>query len=184
MSAGLYDSPRTMVARLTGGAAKVGAGDLDVPIQFSGALTGGYPLALAPGFTLELGAGVTFTPVPYDLPGGESATASLFSILANVGATYALSPKLELHGDLGLGALMFAGLKMGNPFTTGGAETTGALTMFNVRVAATIGYAVTPNFLIIGTPIAFSYSPPYKDLMESISAITRIDFMVGVGYRM
>ena len=179
-----YDGPNFVAARLAAGAAKVGAGDLDVPIQVSVALTGGYPLQLAPKFTLELGAGFTFTPVPYDKQGGETGNASLFSVLGNIGATYAVTPKIDIHGELGAGVLVFGGLDMGNPFTTDGAETTGGLTMFNIRAAAAVEYAVTNNFLVVATPIAFSYSPAHDGLIDQISGLTRLDFMLGVGYRM
>jgi hypothetical protein len=179
-----YEQPKFITARLEAGGAKVGAGDLDVPIQVTVALTAGYPLNLAPKFTLELGAGFTFTPVPYDKTGGETGNATLLSVLGNVGATYAITPKLGLHGDVGAGVLVFGGLDMGNPFTVGGLATTGGLTMFNIRIAASIEYAVTNNFLIVGTPIAFSYSPAHKDLVEGISGLTRLDFMLGLGYRM
>jgi hypothetical protein len=178
------EGPRIIAARLAAGGSKVGAGDLDVPIQVSFALTAGYPLALMPKLTLELGAGFTFTPVPYDKPGGETGGATLMSVLANVGVTYAITPKFAVHGDVGAGGMFFGGLDEGNPFTMDGAEATGALGMFNLRVAASAEYAVTPNFLVVATPIAFSYSPPASGLIEDISALTRIDFMLGVGYRM
>jgi hypothetical protein len=176
--------PRLIAIRAVAGAAKVMAGDSDVPIQFSTALTAGYPLRLGPKLTLELGVGFTFTPVPYKKPGGESGTGTLTSLLGNVGVTYAVARKIGIHADVGAGVLWFGGLAEGNPFTEGQMETSGALGMFNLRVAATIDYAVTPNFLVVATPIAFSYSPPKDGLVEDISSLTRLDFMLGVGYRM
>jgi hypothetical protein len=46
--------------RLVGGGAKISAGDLDVPVQATGALIGGYPIAIDK-LLVEVGAGFTFT---------------------------------------------------------------------------------------------------------------------------
>ena len=71
---------------------------------------------------------------------------------------------------------------MGNPFTEGGAATSGALGMFAVRAAASADYAITPNIVATVTPISFAFSPA-KDGLRS-SSILQIDFMAGIGYRM
>jgi len=56
--------------------------------------------------------------------------------------------------------------------------------MFHVRVGASADYAITPNVIATITPIAFSYSPPKEGLKDDIKSITRLDFMLGLGYRM
>ena len=56
--------------------------------------------------------------------------------------------------------------------------------MFAVRVAASADYAFTPNVYGTVTPIAFSYSPAKAGLRDDIKSLTRLDFMLGVGYRM
>ena len=176
--------PKLISVRLEGGASKINTGSLDVPIQATGALIGGYPLAVMPQLTLDLGAAFTFTPVPYEVA-STSKSASFIAVLANVGASYEVIPKLSLRGDVGAGILLFSGLDvMGNPFTTGGAETSGALSMFHVRVGASADYAITPNIIATITPLAFSYSPPKEGLKDDIKSITRLDFMLGLGYRM
>jgi hypothetical protein len=172
-------------ARLLAGGAKVGMGNITVPVEASVALIAGYPLPIAPQLTLDLGGGFTYTPISYqNASGSGSSTATLMSLAADVGATYAVAPKIGLRGDLGLGYLMFGGLTMGNPFTEGGASTTGALGMFNLRVGVSGEYAVTPNIVVVLTPLAFSYSPAKTGLRSDIKSLTRLDFMVGVGYRM
>lgn len=176
------EAPRLLSARLVGGGAKVGAGDLEVPIQATFALIGGYPLAINEQLSLDVGAGFTFTPIPFDDVMGASKSASLIGLVANVGATYAVAPKIGVRGDLGLGGLFLGGASQ-SPFT-GNAETTGALTMFHVRLGVSADYAITPNVIATVAPFAFSYSPAKAGLREDISAITAIDFMVGVGYRM
>lgn len=178
--------PKLISARLEGGASKINTGSLDVPIQATGALIAGYPLAVMPELTLDLGAAFTFTPVPFENSVTHaSKSASFIAVLANVGASYEVIPKLSLRGDVGAGILLFSGLdEMGNPFTTGGAATSGALTMFHVRVGASADYAITPNVIATVTPLAFSYSPPKEGLKDDIKSITRLDFMLGLGYRM
>ena len=178
-----YEVPHVISARLTGGLGLVGAGPLDVPPQLSIAFVAGYPLELNDLLTLELGVGFTYTPVPYEA-GDMDGSASLTSFLGNVGMTYAVADRVTLHADVGLGILSFGGLNAGNPFTEGGADTTGALSMFNVRLAAVVEYLVTKNLSITATPLAFSFSPPKAGMREEISILTRLDFMLGVGYRM
>jgi len=172
-----------LAVRLGGGGAKLSTGDLDVPVQATGVLIGGYPLRVADKVTLELGVGFRFTPVPYEQSSTMmSKTASIFAVMANVGATYAVSSKLGVRGDLGVGGLFLSGVSE-SPFTDN-QPTSGALGMAHVRVGLSADYALTPNVLATITPVAFSYSPAKEGLREDITSITAIDFMVGLGYRM
>lgn len=173
--------PTVLSARLTGGGAKITTGDLDVPLQATFALIAGYPIAINEQLTLEVGAGFTFTPVPYESM-GMSKSAKLMAVVANAGVTFAVAEKIGLRADVGLGALFFTGVSE-SPFTDN-QPTSGALGMFHTRVALSADYAFTPNVIATLTPIAFSYSPPKEGLREDITSITAIDFMVGLGYRM
>jgi tetratricopeptide (TPR) repeat protein len=175
-------APKLVSVRAFGGGAKLSTGDLDVPVQATFGLIAGYPLAINDKVILELGAGFTFTPVPFEDSMGTSKSAKLIAAFANAGVTYQVASKVGLRGDLGLGAQFFSGVSV-SPFTDD-RETSGALGMFHLRVGASVDFAVTPNFIVTATPIAFSYSPAPKGLEESITAITAIDFMVGLGYRM
>ncbi len=171
-------APHVISLRATGGGTKVSTGKIEVPVQATFALTAGYPIAINDKLTVEAGAGFTFTPVPF----GMGSSAQLYSVLGNGAVTYEVIPKLGIRGDVGLGALFFAGVS-GSPFTKG-AEASGALTMFHLRAALSVDYAFTRN--VIGTvmPIAFTYSPPKEGLDPDITSITSIDFMLGIGYRM
>jgi hypothetical protein len=181
----LVTGPHLISARLTGGGTKVNTGSIEVPVQATFALVAGYPIPVNRQLTIDAGLAFTFTPVPYTIGPAtmaRSETAQLISVMADAGATFEVIPKLGLRGDVGLGALFFANVSE-SPFT-GGAPTSGALTMFHLRAALSADYAVTPNIVVTATPIAFSYSPPKEGLIKEISAITSIDFMVGIGYRM
>ena len=173
--------PRLVSVRLVGGGAKISAGDLSVPIQATGALIGGYPIPLDK-LIIEVGAGFSFTPVPFEGPMMASKSAQLIGLVANAGATYLVMPKLGLRGDLGLGVQWFSGVSE-SPFTNN-APTSGALPMFHLRLGVSADYSITPNFIATVVPLAFSFSPPASGLRDDIKSIRALDFMVGLGYRM
>lgn len=173
--------PRMISARLIGGGSKVSAGSISVPVQATFGVVGGYPIPINPQLTVEAGAAFTFTPTPYQGgPMNASETGSLVGLMVNGAATYEVMPKLGIRGDLGLGALLFAGIDQ-SPFT-GNAPTTGALTMFHVRAAVSADYAVTPNLVLTAMPGAFTYSPAAAGIVGG-GAIWSYDFMLGIGYR-
>jgi hypothetical protein len=179
--------PRLLAVRFVGGGTKVSAGALEVPVQATFGLLGGYPIPINPQLTIEAGAALTLTPVQYQKPAMtgmalQTATAQLIAMMANAGATFDVTPKIGLRGDLGLGALFFSNVSESQ--FTDSAPTTGALTMFHLRVGVSAEYAVTPNLIVTAPALAFSYSPPKDGLAKSITAITTIDFMLGIGYRM
>ena len=179
--------PATVLsARFVGGAAKISAGSLEVPVQASFGLIGGYPVFVQDKLEIDAGAALTFTPVPFvNTMTMAKKNASFTSLLADAGATYFVTPRIGLRGDLGVGLLVFSGIaEAGNPFTDMGAPTSGALTMLAVRAAVSADYAITSNIYATVAPFAFTYSPPKSGLKSDIKSITRMDFMVGVGYRM
>ena len=179
--------PKLLTARFEGGAAKLSAGGLNMPIQTSFTLTAGYPLPVkVPNMALDAGAVLSITPVSYENTiTGAKNTASMIETLVNFGDAYTVAPKISLRGDVGIGVLFFGGIQeMGSPFTKAGAGTSGTLTMFALRLAASVDYMLTPNLFATVTPVAFSYSPAKTGLREDIKALTRLDFMLGIGYRM
>lgn len=175
--------PRTINARFVGGLGKVTIGDLPTGMKPSFQLTGGYPVLTQGALSVDVGASLNFTPMPYkNNMSGDTQNATLTTVVANAAATYTVAPKIALRGDLGLGALLFGGLEMGNPFTENGSGTSGSLGMFAVRVGASADYAITPNVVATVTPISFAFSPAKSGLVAS--SILQIDIMLGVGYRM
>jgi tetratricopeptide (TPR) repeat protein len=177
--------PSLVSARVLLGGAYIGMGDLDVGMRGAFALFGGYPVLRQEKLLVEAGVGFAMSPIDYTNNMTTAASrASLVSALINGAATYTVMPKIKARGDLGLGVLSFSGLDMGNPFTEGNLGTTGALTMFNLRLAVSGDYEITPNLVATATPFALSYSPAKDGLRSDIGAITQLSFMVGVGYRM
>jgi hypothetical protein len=186
---GVGGPPRMISARFNAGATKVRVGpQIPVPVQATFALIAGYPIPVNNRLTIEAGVAGTLTPVPFDRPmmqgmPAQSRTALLTSVMANAGVSYEVAPKFGLRGDVGIGGMFFSGLSESR--FTNGAPTSGALTMFHVRLAASADYAFTRNIVGTVTPIAFTMSPPKEGLDDSIKRITSIDFlMLGIGYRM
>jgi hypothetical protein len=176
--------PSMISVRIDAGAGKLTAGELDTPIQFAAAIAGGYPLAVNEQLQVELGAGLSFTPVPYTTTSGEHGSGGLIGLVANVAPSYTIIPKLAARLDAGVGVLVFSGLgKDGNPFTTMGVAATGPLSALLVRAAVSADYAVTPNLVLTVTPLAFGYSPAPSGFDESISSLTTLSFLAGVSYR-
>lgn len=174
--------PRVISARLIGGGSIAGVGSISVPIQPTFGIVAGYPIPINPKLTVEAGAAFTFTPTPWTdtsqgMDKAVDKTGTLWGVMANGSATYEVMPKLGIRGDLGLGALVYGGIDS-SPFTNG-AATTGALTMFHLRVAASADWAVTPNIVLTAMPGAFTFSPAAAGLA---GAIWSYDFMLGVGY--
>jgi tetratricopeptide (TPR) repeat protein len=163
------------------GPAFVALGDgPSVPVQVSLRAGAAYTLHLG-GVALDLGAAATLTPLPFEtLERTSSGTAMLIGALANAGARLAVARKLSLRGELGAGVAVFTGLANRNPFTDAGAES-GAVLLPHVRVAGGLDYALSPSLLITVTP-AFAWSSGHDSLDDRISAITRLDVLLGVGY--
>ncbi|HEY0990855.1 MAG TPA: hypothetical protein VGD80_27565 [Kofleriaceae bacterium] len=179
--------PHLISARLTGGGTKFNMGPMvKVPLQAAFALTAGYPIAIDDRLTIDAGAVLTVTPVPYSIRQGAteeaSKTALLTGLMANAGVSYEAMPRLLVRGDLGVGALFFSNVSESR--FTAGRMTSGALTMFHLRAALSADYAFTPNIVGTVTPIAFTFSPAKSGLEPTIKNITSIDFMLGIGYRM
>jgi hypothetical protein len=181
-------TPQLFSARVLAGPAIIETGGLSIPVETTFTLVAGYPLPvrIAPQLRLEAGAVLTYTAVPFQ----NNQTlmkqqASLTSLLANAGVTYAVTPQIGARFDLGLGVLMLGGLSdYGSPFTQNGAPTSGALGMFALRASASVDYAITKNLVATCAPLTFSYSPSKTGLASDIKSFARIDVLFGVGYRM
>jgi hypothetical protein len=177
--------PKLVAASVELGGSKIMAGGLDVPLQPAFALTAGYPIAIDARRRIDVGVAFGLESIPYtNSITNQSEAGSLTHLLANVGGTYTVAPKIAVRGDLGLGVMLLDGLEhLGNPFTPAGESATGALAMFAIRAAVSGEYELTPNIVGTVTPLAFTYSPARSGLRSDITSITGVDFLIGVGYR-
>ncbi|HUS33113.1 MAG TPA: hypothetical protein VMZ53_31645, partial [Kofleriaceae bacterium] len=166
----------TMIsARAEGGVALLGGKDLKFPAQPVFAVSGGYPLAAGPA-VVELGAGISFSPLPYQAMGEQKQGSMIGARVQAVGA-YPVAPKLWLRGELGVGVVALGGLEMGNPLTTDGSAK--SFTLLSVRAGVAADYEITPNIVATLQPFAFAFSPKG----DGIGALREIDVLVGLGYR-
>jgi hypothetical protein len=160
------------------GPAFIGMGDVEVPARPSVRLGVAYPFGFG-AIGVEPGALVNVTPIAT-----ETGTAWLTSLLASTAGTYRLAARWRLRAEAGVGVLLFGGLGQGNPFTDGGRPTTGPLGMFNVRAAVGADYLLGDSLIVSATPLAFAVSPAKDGLDPSIDRITRLDMLIGLGYRL
>jgi hypothetical protein len=182
------DRPRLFAARVAAGPSFPSIGNLEVGTLVSLSLGVSHPLYVGP-VVLEPGAMVTYTPIPWEVEATAerpmaSDTAALTGLLANVGLSYPVLPKLSIRGEAGAGVMIFSGLTVdGNPFLADMENATGPISMFEARGALGIEYAITKNFVIHAQPVVFTYSPT-PPLRADIQSITRFEMLAGAGYAM
>jgi hypothetical protein len=161
------------------GPAFVDMGDVKVPTRPSVRLGVAHPFGFG---TAGVEPGVLATVTPILVDGGS--TAWLTSLLASAAGTYQLAARWRLRAEAGVGVLIFSGLDEGNPFTEGRRATTGPLGMFNLRTAVGADFVVSDSLVVSATPLAFAVSPAKQGLDSSIDTITRLDVLIGLGYRL
>jgi len=169
--------PKFVVARLTGGMALIGAGDLDIPVQPMFGLIGGYPIHIAP-VTIEVGAALTYTPLPYTVM-DEQKRGMMLGFRATAVASYPIMPKLSLRGDLGFGIVSLSGLEAGNPISTN--HEADSFMLPSIRLGVAADYELAPNLAATVSPLSLAFSPG-ADRMYA-SSLREIDIVIGIGYR-
>lgn len=169
-------------ARVLAGAGLVNAGDLDIPAQGTFALLAGYPIAINPQLTIDVGGAFTYLGMPWETPKGMTGTASSFGVLVDAGAEYQVVERVGLRVDLGLGIGLLSGASS-SPFTQE-MSSSGSMTGLEVRAALSADIGITKNVAIALTPVAFTYGAAPKGLRPDIGSITRLDFLLGVAFRM
>ena len=170
-------APSTISARAVTGIAVISSGDLHIPVQPSFAVIAGYPLAVGP-MVLDLGAGVSYTPLPYQVM-GEQKQGTMFGARAVISAQYPATPKLWLRGDVGGGIVSLGGLVMGNPITAD--YSAKSFTLPSVRVGIAADYLFTPNLAATVSPFGFAFSPGADGMYGD--SLREIDVLIGLAYR-
>lgn len=145
-------------------------------------VSAGYPLQFGK-FGVNIGGMFTYTPIQWELD-GMSGTSTLMSALFHIGVRYWVIDKLSLGADLAGGGQFLSGLDDGNLFLDPDTEATGALSMPHVRVGVAVEYLLTNNLMITASPFVYSMSPPKDGLRDEVETMTRMEFMLGMGFRM
>jgi hypothetical protein len=170
------EAPGLFVVRLAGGVALLSAADLGIPAQPVLRLTGGYPIRLA-AMTLELGAALSYTPLPYEVMGAQKTGVMLGGRAAAV-ASYPITPKLSLRGELGLGVVSLSGLVAGNPLSAN--RTAGSFMLPSVAFGVALDYAVARRFTATVSPLSLALSRGGDGMYAS--SLRELDVVVGIGY--
>lgn len=169
--------PKLVVARLTGGVALISAGDLNIPVQPVFGLVGGYPIHIDP-LTIEIGAALSYTPLPYAVM-DEQKRAAMLAARATAVASYPVMPRLSLRGQLGIGFVSLSGLEAGNPISSDHAARSFTLPSIGFGVAA--DYELAPNIAATVSPLNLAFSPGADGM--GASSLREIDVVIGIGYR-
>jgi len=156
-------------------------GDLEVPAQASLAAGATYRLDLG-RLNLGLGLAGTLFMVPYEAEGDR--TAYMTQALGQAELTYPLASWLELRGEVGVGLLIFSGLRQGNPFTVDGAPTSGPLSTVATRAALGLDVPLGRHWRLRLTPASLSFSPRKAGLSTDITRLLRLDLSIGVALRL
>lgn len=170
-------SPKLLVARLTGGVAMIGAGGLDIPAQPVFGLFAGYPIHITP-VTVEVGAALSYTPLPYVGMDGHKR-GMMLGLRATAVASYTVRPKLSVRGDLGVGIISLSGLEAGNPISIN--HEAGSFTLPSIRLGVAAEYELAPNIAATLSPLSLAFSPGADGMYAN--SLREIDIVVGIGYR-
>lgn len=168
---------KLVVARLTGGMALISAGDLGIPVQPMFGFIGGYPIHIAP-VTIEVGAALSYTPLPYAVMGRQKRGMMLGFRAAGI-ASYPVMPKLSVRGNLGLGVLSLSRLEAGNPISTG--HKAGSFMLPSIGLGVAVDYEFVPSFVATVSPLNIAFSPGVDGMYAS--SLREIDVVIGIGYR-
>jgi hypothetical protein len=171
------DATGPVVVRFTGGIAVLSAADLGIPVQPVLRLTGGYPLHAGPA-TIELGAALSYSPLPYQVMDEQKLGAMFGARLAAV-ASYPVAPKLAVRGELGLGIVSLSGLVAGNPLSAD--RTAKSFTLPSLAVAVALDYAIARGFTATLSPLGLALSRGADGMYAS--SLRELDVVVGIGFR-
>ncbi len=145
------------------------------PVVLTGGLFAGYPINVRSGY-VDIGVGVTYQGIGYD-----DSVAHFTSALLNFGYTHAMSEKVSLRGDIGVGLQLMGGLVMGNPFTVDPTTEPGVLIMGHSRIAGSVEYSLSPKGFVASVGLAYGVSLGHSDLRSA--NIHRVDGFLGIGLR-
>jgi hypothetical protein len=157
--------------------ALIDVGDLDIPVQPMFGLIGGYPIHIAP-VTIEVGAALSYTPLPYAVM-DEQKRGMMLGFRATAVASYPVMPKLSVRGDLGFGIVSLSGLEAGNPISLN--HEAGSFTLPSIRFGVAADYELAPNIAATVSPLSLAFSPGADGMYAS--SLREIDIIVGIGYR-
>lgn len=170
-------TPGIAVVSVAGGVALLGSGNLGIPAQPVVRLAAGYPIHVDP-VTIALGGALSYTPLPYTVMDQQKFGAMLGARAAAI-ASYPITPKLSLHGELGVGIVSLSGLGQGNPISADRSAKT--FTLPSVALGLALDYEITGGVTATLSPLSVAFSKGADGMYAS--SLREIDIIVGLGYR-
>jgi tetratricopeptide (TPR) repeat protein len=171
------EAPGVAVVSVAGGVALLGAGDLGIPMQPVVRLVAGYPIHIDP-VTIALGGALSYTPLPYAVM-DEQRRGAMLGIRAAAIASYPVTPKLSLHGELGLGIVSLSGLGAGNPISAD--RSAGTFTLPSVALGLGLDYELARGITATVSPLSVVLSRGADGMYAN--SMREVDIVVGLGYR-
>lgn len=171
------DATGPVVVRFTGGVAMLSAADLGIPVQPVLRLGGGYPLHAGLA-TIEVGAALSYSPLPY-LVMDEQKIGAMFGARLAAVASYPIASRLSLRGELGLGIVSLSGLVAGNPLSAD--RTAKSFTLPSLAAAVALDYAIARGVTATLSPLGVALSRGASGMYAS--SLREIDVVVGIGFR-
>jgi hypothetical protein len=170
-------APGVAVVSVAGGVALLGAGKLGIPPQPVVRLAAGYPIHVEP-MTIALGGALSYTPLPYTVM-DEQRFGAMIGARAAAVVSYPVTPKLSLHGELGLGIVSLSGLSAGNPISADRSAKT--FTLPSVALGVALDYEITRGVTATLSPLSVALSKGADGMYAS--SLREVDVVVGLGYR-
>jgi hypothetical protein len=157
--------------------------NLDEPTLLSVRAGGAYTVYRASPLAVDAGLSIGFAPLQYKTTDtGANQSGAFWSVLATGTVRYRVAPAIDLHGELGLGAIWWSGLGAKNPFTVDGAASSGAIAMPSFLIGVGASYVIGNGLFVFAEP-AFLYSKTTSSgLSDVVSAVLRFDLAFGLGY--
>ena len=177
IAAGAGRREHHLVVGFKTGVSTVTIGALGTAVQPRIAAAAAFRLTLAT-IPLELGAGFSYTPLPYDVV-GETKRATLLASHAFVASSYLVTRNTSLRGELAVGLTTLSGLTAGNPLARD--QLAAWFVLPSVRASITGEYVLLPELVATISPIGISYSSGSEGM--TAESVRELDFLVGLAYR-
>ena len=157
--------------------------DLDEPTLLTVRAEGGYTVYRASPLAIDAGLTLGFAPLQYKtIDTGTNQSGAFWTVMATGTVRYRVAPAVDLHGELGLGAVWWSGLGAMNPFTVGGAASSGPIPMPSFLIGLGASYVIGNGLFVFAEPAFLFSKTTGAGLSDGVSSVLRFDLAFGLGY--
>jgi hypothetical protein len=153
-----------------------------LPAIFSARLEAGYGVQFPMG-EVRLGVDLGYAQLPFTRTDHTSGSSTFWTVLAAVRLLFNVTPILKVGAGVQGGAIWWAGLDKGNPFTVSGVSASGgAIPLPTIGGGLRGEVTVVDGLFLVVTPEVLWSKTTSDGLTGSISSVTRFQILLGVGY--